>query len=221
MKAIPNPKRAGSVRSVLVRIFLAAALLWGGGQHLYTWNRNKQITSMTMEDYLKKKPDAEWIEIKEVTLDLPKAAAVKKGDKVKSLYIPIIADRGDEGPAHLVLHTESDEYQAVMRELNATPQDKMMMFILANGSRLWPKKDIRGLVEFGISSNDKHRDQLSKLSMKLTPDFVMVKDGDKPDAVLGGVMFGGGVLVLASFLFLGRRTPPAPGVPPPPAFPRA
>ncbi len=218
MKSLPHPSRAGSASSVIGRIFFAAVLLWIGGEDLYTWFRNKQITSITLTEYLKKKPEAEWLEIKGATLDIPGAAMRKGlGDEITELYIPLITNRGEEGPARVVLHTKDLGFRVLYKELSVLPEEKVIEFVLKNSARLWPKHDVRVLVDFGISSKKKEREKLSALKLNLAPDFVLVKEGEEPKLGFGGFAVGGGLLLLGSTLF-GRKGGPSRSAPP--SFPQ-
>lgn len=227
MKHLPSTSRAGGTVSVIIRLIFAVALLAGGAQQMYVWVRNRQMASVTLEEFLKKKPDAEWIEIKGGILNVAISAGLKShgSDQIKELYIPLTKGQFDTGETRVVLHTDDPQYIATINEYNAQPDGgAKLKYSIAHAERLWPKRDIRGLVEFGIGDSSDRREKMAALDMKLAKDAVIIDDGKKPDAVGGGVMLGLGLVLALSFLKFGRRKPgrslPAPP-PVPPASPAA
>lgn len=173
-----------------------------GGQQLYTWYRNRQITSLTYDDWVKKKPDADWIEMKGVYLDFTSSAVEQRKDKVESMYIAVVPQppgllaMKDPEPAKLLLHTTDPKYMALLNEINALTPAQTGAFVLKNADRIWPKVDLRGIMEFGVEASSKNRSQLEKLqSLKVAPDFAVLKDGAAPNLGLGAGLFGGGLLL--------------------------
>jgi hypothetical protein len=172
----------------------------GGGQSLYTWWRNREITSIPFADYLQKKPQGEWLELKGAILDLPSASTVEKRGKITGLYIPLRTSSTDESNVQVLLHTEDKQYVGLIEELKNKDQKAALEYVLKNGDRLWPVRDVRGVVEFGIFGNDRHREQLAKLNSRLASDFVTVEDGKQPNPWLGGGMLLGGLILLFTYL---------------------
>lgn len=74
------------------------------------------------------------------------------------------------------------------------------------------KRDVSGLIRFGMDEDSKTRSKLEGLDMNLAKDFVILNDGEKPDLLKGVLMLAGG-LVLG--LYLLRRAGSQPAGPPP------
>ena len=196
MKPLPNQSQAGGLRGGLLLIILVLGALWYGGQGVYTAYRNQKITSLTLAEYEKQRPDAEWIEFKGAYLDIPETVTMSRKGKIESLYIPLRPDAGGDEMIHVVLHTKSMDYLRLADELNTIKSpEEAKKFLLTNMDRIYPKKDVQGLVEFGVNLKEKERSQVEKLNTKLAPNFVIISDGEKPNMPLYGGILAAGIVI--------------------------
>ena len=65
-----SASESGFISLGLIRLIVPIALLWGGGQGLYTALTNREPHSVTFADYARTHPDNKWVELKDTRLDL-------------------------------------------------------------------------------------------------------------------------------------------------------
>jgi hypothetical protein len=65
-----------------------------------------------------------------------------------------------------------------------------------NAGKLFPRKDVKGLVRYGIDLNDKDRSKLASLSQNLAPDFIIINEGEKPNPGFSAAMLFIGLLLV-------------------------
>ncbi len=197
---------------------IAIALLWGGGQGVYTALKNRQPLEITVSDYIAKKPNAEWVTLKDAQLNLLEAAHKERLGKISEIFIPV-RPKGEstDGPVHILLSTKDDAIVAALEDLNKSggTMKEALNAASRHADKLFMQKDVSGLIRFGIDSDDKTRAKLAKLDMKLTPDFVIMNDGAAPSLLGSMSMLGIGVLV--GFFMLRSAGKTADAAPPPPA----
>lgn len=201
---------------------ITIALLYGGGQSLYTSFKNRQPTEVTLESLAAKKPDAEWLRIKGGTLDTMHAAyssAFGVG-KAQSVYIPLMSSADSRGePIQVLVLTKDPElvkFTNDMKELDkeGTSEAEVLKVMAANVEKLKVSRPVEGLVQFGIESSGKKEDKLRKLFPNLEEDAIILEEGKKPSATTGIVCLLGG-LTLGAYLLLRSSRKPSEGTPPP------
>jgi len=87
-----------------------------------------------------------------------------------------------------------------------------LAWAVKNHERLFPKRDVSGLVRFGLEMKDEERSKLMKLQENADRDFILLNDGSKPNLISGLGYSGAGVLILLgaiAFLRKGRDASPA------------
>ena len=185
-------------------LILMIALLWGGGQKLYVAFRNTEPTTMSYEEYLKTKPKAEWLVLTNCVLNLPDSSYLKSktSDEPKMLYIPVYTGKkSDDKKVHVILATKDENMLATMKEMmQQKSPTAALTWISKNLDRCFVKKEISGVVQFGIDQKDSERKKLTNLQGDLASDFIIIKDGEKPEFIISGLMFAGGVLLFIGFL---------------------
>ena len=178
---------------------ITVALLWGGGQALYIAVTNRNPTELTCGDYLRTKPSATWVKMTNARIFLTEAMYKESIGRVEELYIPVRPANGDGSETcRILLATRDPELIAAnerLRALESRP-GKLTEADIEGFIRL---REIQGLVRFGVDLNDKERKKLASLGGNLTPDFVIIDEGKKPDLLKGAGLFAGG-LVLSAFL---------------------
>jgi hypothetical protein len=199
---------------------LPLVFLWGGGQGIYTVLTNRKPLVMTFAEYAEKRPDVKWVELKDTQLDLTDATFSGLLGSVSEVYIPLHpkdAPSGSKIPALLL--TRDAEVLDLVREMKALPDEKTTLeFFIKNRERLFPVRDVRGLLQFGIESSDKKRRKVAALNDNLTADFVVVEEGKRPEvgSSLFFVVAGFVAMWLCWFRKSGTKSPPPlPAQPPP------
>ena len=165
---------------------VAAALLWGGGQGVYTALTNRAPTVMTCAEYLAKRPEATWLRLEQCVPDF-EAGGYEGGDKAVRLFLPLRAPGAGADAAdrktRIVLDSKDD---ALLARVNAGD--------LAVGAGTY-----EGLVKFGIELRDKERKRVAEVVDDVHEDFVLLDHGERPKLGLFlGVFLAG--LGLAGFV---------------------
>ncbi|WP_395742418.1 hypothetical protein [Prosthecobacter sp.] len=197
---------------------IAIGLLWGGCQGIYTALKNRQPLEITVADYIAKKPNAEWVTLKEAQLNLLEAAHKGRSGNISEIFIPVRPKGQTEGSqVHILLSTKDKDIVAALEDLNRSSGNMKDALEAAarHKDKIFVQRDISGLIRFGIDSDSKTRDKLAALDMKLAPEFVILNDGAAPSLTGSLFMLGGGVLV--GFFMLRSAAKSTPASPPPPA----
>jgi hypothetical protein len=225
MKSLHRSEAGGSVFLVLVAI----ALLWGGGQGVYTVLTNLKPTEMTYADFVQSKPSKKWLLLKNCELTLLDAmySQSRLSDTIKEVYIPVhVSAVNDTGTVHCLFATKDPKIISLVSRFSKIQSEvELLKFAAENREALWVKRDIQGLVRFGIELKDKEKRKLTRVGENLAADFIIVDDGQKPAAVVSAVLFLAG-LALSGWIVFGffrKPSPPAlptpiPGSGPPPAI---
>lgn len=199
--------------------FVCLAMLWGGGQSLYTWMTNRAPLEISVKDYLAQRPDAAWLKLKDCRVEVLDAVyfSTLGATEASELFIPVRAAGEDSGPIGILFQTRDPELLNMMGG-EEDSQDEQLASALAVMAKQM-NRDIEGLVQFGIDVKSKEKSKLASNVEGLAPNFVIIKDGEKPSAgqafaFLGiGVVLGGVMLVGTGRKKSNSLLPP--GVPPP------
>ncbi|WP_411846671.1 hypothetical protein AAFN60_03605 [Roseibacillus persicicus] len=208
--------------------FIVAAFLWGGGQSFYTGITNRKMTTISIEELSKQPTKAKWLRITGGELDVSTAAYTSSflGDP-KVLYIPVTIPGAEDAdaPVSLLYKTTEDKYLELGKKMKAIDEiedeNKAMMALVELAPQLLEKRDVEGLVQFGIES-DSGDDDIRELFDNISPDALIIEPGEKPSWILG--LFGliGG-LALGYALLRAQRVQKVPnlqaGSPVPPTPP--
>ncbi len=223
---------AFALNSGCLPLIFMVALLWGGGQELYTALRNQKPLVITCREYGEKRPSAEWVTMNEARLDFLNSASKQSrlGDRTTEVFIPIRHPNEPlDAPIKILLASEKSEtiglLDAVSQAMNSAGKLTDMRPDLRD--EFTKLHSISGLVRFGIHSDSKTLDQLGRLSLPLAEDYVILNEGKQPNATAGLIMFGLGLLLLGYVIRKGLQNPEAPAEPPnlpplppsPPAMP--
>lgn len=200
------------MRTILFLICLG--LLWAGGQEIYTAATNREPTVISAADYLKDRPEASWLRLTGCQVDVVEAVYFSKlgVTKPSELFIPVRPAGAEGGPINILLQTKDTALIDLMND-ESSDEDEVVRLIAEQANR-----DIEGVVQFGINVKSKEKNKLAENVEGLASDFVIIREGIKPN--FGGALgiFGGGVLVGGLLLFTGKKksaSPLPPGVPPP------
>jgi hypothetical protein len=224
MKNQSRPSRQeGFVNLGCLGYLIAIAMLWGGGQGVYTALKNRAPLEITVAEYLKTKPDAEWVVLQDAQLNLLEAARRERLGKITEVFIPVRApDDAGKGAVHILMSTKNEDILTALHDMEKSGGSTKEALEAASrhADKLFMRRDVTGLIQFGIDSDTKTRNKLAGLQMNLAKDFVILEEGKAPEMGLSIGMLGLGVLV-GFFMLRGaaRNTsaqppPPAPNLPP-------
>ena len=190
------------VRAKMFLGFATIALLWGGGQRVYTAATNLEPASYSMEEYLSDRPDDKWLTLSDTELSLPQAsyAQTRFIGKVNELYIPVFSTEDKaQGFIQVVLATKNETQLQTLQDLQAAAEqgeETVIEYAAANQDKLFPQGEVSGLVQYGIDVDDDTRLQLKDLyGDQLAEDFIFLKDGAKPNFLLAGLPLVAGLLL--------------------------
>jgi hypothetical protein len=116
-------------------------------------------------------------------------------DEVTQVYIPISGTASSsDGKARALFATKDQSVIALVTEMRKVKDDgEALKFAAMNIQRLFPKRDVQGLVRFGINMEDKERTKLAELNPNLDPNFIVIDDGEQPEWLLSSVLFAIGL----------------------------
>lgn len=195
------------------RVLIAAGLLWGGGQGLYTALFNLKPIEYSISDYLAAQPDKEWLTITGGSLDIVEMAytSSKVGDRVKEVFIPLTLPNAKESdPVKILVASKDPAVLDLATKLKSAKNEIEAMMLFITAKTTMEKPAVTGLVRFGIDLKDKETRKLRELNKNLASDFVILEEGGKPNFVVSAVLFLAG-LVLLGLMFKGlasKTTPP-------------
>lgn len=216
-------REAGYIRLGCLGYLIAIALLWGGVQHIYTALKNRSPQEVTVEDFAARRITKEWVVLKGARLSLLESALKKRFGRTVEVFIPVRAKSEALGaPVRVLLSTKDSQIISAVEDFNKSGGDmaKELEAAMRHADKLFMEKDVLGLVRWGIDADSKTRDKLAGLDMKLTKDFVILDEGEKPDLFIGiGGLVTGLVACFALWLHASRQQPPGTTIAAPPPLP--
>ncbi len=179
-------------------------LLIVGGQGVYVALKNPEPLEITMADYIARKPNAEWMTLKEAQVSLVEAAYKAHLGRVSEVFIPVrpIGESMD-APVHILLSTENKSVAAALKGLSRSgaPMTKKVDAAAQQADKLFMRQDITGLTRYGIFYDLLMRFRIAMLNMNLAEDFVILNDGEAPNLLVSLSMLGGGLLIWLLMLY--------------------
>jgi len=187
---------------------------------------------MTCQEYLDKRPSAEWVTLTDTRLDFLNSAVLKSklGDRTKEVFIPLKGKNDNPDKAiQLLLASDSAETIGLMEAMSdalgkaKSPSDLSPEIL----GKFREFKTVSGLIRFGINADSRTEEKLAKLGLPLADNYVMLSEGKSPSATTGLMLFGLGLLLVGyqvrKALAAPQAPPPNPNLPPkddaPPALP--
>jgi hypothetical protein len=198
MKIRPLHHPAGFTSLGFLGYMTILGLLIIGGQGVYVALKNSEPLEITVSDYLAKKPNAEWMTLKDAEICLVEAAYKARLGRVAEVFIPIRpVGESKEAPVHILLSTEDQAVASALKSLgqSAAPMNKKVDAAAHQADRLFMRQDITGLTRYGILYDLFMRTRLARLNMNLAEDFVILNDGESPDFTVNLCMVGAGLLI--------------------------
>jgi len=185
--------------------FVSLAIMWGGGQGVYTWFANMEQTEIACEEFLANGSEKDWLKVTDCFIDNSAVVVTfdqKTGkiDETNAYYLPIKAsESSQEVRAFLKINSKDQRiiYSNIFRlqdneeEFEAFFEEHPEQLEFAYKAEI---RDLNGLRLFGIDSDDEDRKVLSQTAGG--GDFTILDENEKPDAMRSFVMLCAGLLIL-------------------------
>lgn len=224
MKIQKISRPSGAISLGCLGYILVIAMLWGGAQGIYTALKNRAPLEISAADFIKTRPSAEWVTLKDAQLNLVEAAHKERFGKLTEVFIPV-RPKGEslDAPVQILMSSKDKEILAAMEELNKAgeqSEEAALGTLARHADKLRMERDVSGLIKFGIESDSRTRDKLGKLDMNLAADFSILEEGARPELGTSIVLLGSGLIGV--FIILrraARAEAPAAQPPAPPPLP--
>ncbi|GMR22856.1 MAG: hypothetical protein BMS9Abin37_1233 [Acidobacteriota bacterium] len=176
----------------------ALYLMWMGGQGLYTSVKNRTPMELACENYDDVKPGREWLRLTGCELNVMESSYVEESGKAVELFIPARGPGEEErDPIYVLVATDDKELLTLTNEMmNLETESELMRYFARNRSKLHFKRDVEGLVRYGVDLDDSDRAELAGFDDALASDFVIVDDGKEPGFAKSLGFLGGGIMSL-------------------------
>jgi hypothetical protein len=181
----------GSFRLIILLVVGMGASFWVGGQGVYTALRNRQPVQLNYSDLAKGKPTAHWLVLTNCELQVAGSAYLIRKSKydatgqgrITEAYIPIYAPGQDESATcYAVMATKDERMLALLEEMRqANDETQAAQFLQRHAKELQVRRDVEGLVRFGIDESHNEKAKLAGLRGNLAPDFILLSEGQKPN----------------------------------------
>ena len=190
---------------------LSIGLIWGGGQGIYEGLKNRRPQTMTFQQFEQSKPTGGWFKISQCELTVPDAMWMEKFGSMNEVFVPVRAsgNTDDSKPIFLLLQVDDPKIRATVSQIKEIEEqahgddNKVLNWMVAHQKELLLTRDVEGMLAFGFNDlKSKDRDKIKALNAQLAPDFVVLKEGEKPHLLTSFAMLGGGLLLLL-FMLLG------------------
>lgn len=189
--------------------FVSIALIWGGGQALYTNATNLEPSEYSFSNYITEKPQQKWLTLTNCELNLLDASYFSYfgATEATEIYIPVKSpDAGKMEFTHVLLASKDPEMLRVYNELmSMEDESQIIVYTLQNRDSIFIQKDLTGLVRFGIELDDEDRQELQDLNENLASDFVIIDEGLKPDWSHAALLPAGLLLLAWIFGLIGKK----------------
>jgi len=207
-----NQSNSGGFRLIAVLVIAVIACFWYGGQGVYTALKNRRPVQLDIQDLAKNKPSAHWLALTNCELAILDAAyktvrskyTPASSARITEAYVPLRAPGQTlKDPCFAVLATQDPAIIAQLEELRQVKNEtELTSFITKHKDSVQPRRDVSGLVKFGIESGSESG-KLGGLSRNLAPGFIVLAEGKKPNMlnsaglILLGFVIAGGMVFAA------------------------
>jgi len=155
------------LKSKLFLFLISVGSLVAGGQIIYISIKNPKPTTISMSDYLKNKPDIQWVNFTNVRLGLNKSvySSSKNTNVIKDVYIPVNSAQANSPKTNVFIRTDNADAREMMRLSLLRSRSKQDTAKMRKIALEWIKKTtINGLIQIGIDSDSEIESQIKKLS---------------------------------------------------------
>lgn len=194
-------------------MLIALSALLAGSQGAYTVVKNWSPTSMDCAEYLRERPNKEWLHLENCSLNFMestynKTITSRTSFSFNQVYVPVRSpdSTGDE-PVTMVLASHERRHMEIVADLIELGDDKskVLEYVVENHDRLVVEEDVQGLARFGIDVDSEDEEKLRALVDNLDEDFVILDSGKAPRRAFTVFALSLGVLAGALSLLLMSR----------------
>jgi hypothetical protein len=200
---------SGSVRLFVFGLAIIVGLLWTGGQRLHTALTNRNPAVMSYETFTETKPDAKWLVITNCQLNLLRSCYLTYGGDAEpsEYYIPVQDQSSHTGKVSILLKTADPELLATIREIKGLKKSEsaVVEWVVKNRERVFPRRNVQGLVCFGIDLKSHDREELARVAKNLANDFVILDANAQPDLASGISFSAAGLASLCGLVVYSRK----------------
>lgn len=195
----------GSVRLYVALIVVTICLMWAGGQKIYTALGNRKPAVMSYSEYARTKPSASWLVLTNCKLDIPHTCYLTKNGATEAYYIPVFDPDAPKEKAYVLYKTTDPSISAILKEMDGLKtDDEIRTWLKANMNRVFPRRDVSGLVAFGIESSD-NRQELERVQENMADHFVILNANAQPSLAVGIGFMGAGLGILCAMVLVVRQ----------------
>jgi len=218
-------RRAGIPLGCVV-VMLPFALIWGGSQGFHEATAFPKPRVLTYAQFEKERPKEGWFTITSAGVTpleaswmvtrpdttvtetdggkvAEKAPSRDEMAKLNELFLPVHNQADglteDDHPVFLMLQTHNEHSIHSVQQMAKVTRDKgesgFRHWLNGNLDRVWERRNLTGMLQVGINASADTRKELSKVS-NLAPDFVILKEGERPQMGFAVAMLTAGILML-------------------------
>ena len=205
-------KERGGIRISIVLIVATGVCLWMGGQGIYTALKNQQPTALACRDLGKGKPTADWLLLTDCELHLGDSAYLIRKSKydaggagrITEAYVPIRArGQSPDAQCYAVMATKDSRTLSLLEEMRqAKTEEAAIKFLERRAKELVVKRDVSGLVRFGVEEKNGEHAKLAGLKGNLAPDYIILAEGEEPRLGFSAGLFLLGLCLAGGFIFM-------------------
>ena len=203
----PTDARAAFFRLSTFIVILPIVLLWKGAHDLHRALKNRSPLVISYADYVKTQPKTSWLAITNCVVDLGRSCyePARGESEIAKLYAPLAAKGDADEPVHVLLATTDRDLIATLREVEKLKTDQEVeRWGATNGHRLFPRRNVTGLVQSDLDMKSTIRNRLA--SLVKDADFVILAEGEQPTlgSPIGMFVSGFALLAIGAVVYLRR-----------------
>lgn len=175
---------------------------------------NSEPRQMTIAQFESAPESSGWFRITDCKLDMLETISSESMGTVDELYIPVIRNDHEAGDrVHLLLKTDDPQLIADLERAGEAlrtieSESAAARFAADNPELVFRAGPVEGMTEYGTDGmDDDLRAQVLALDETVSPEFVVLTNGDRPSLGSGVAKLGGGlgIFSLAVFAFVSAR----------------
>jgi hypothetical protein len=206
-------------------LFVSLLFLAHGGESAYYAGTNRQIVTVSCEQFARERPRALWLRVTGCELDYPGAGYRESNGRLDELFLPMRAPSQPPGtPVPLVAATTDPHVLAIAGDIigrNQQPDQEAYVGMMRRiVGMLNASKEVEGYARGGVLERLQTRRALAGLNAPLAPDFVAIDLRARPSLVRPSIEIAIGV-ALALVAAAWRRRESSSAVRPPVEIPAA